>query len=339
MPISRNAQLRLRILNSLFRRRGEGYTMRQLIEEVSLQMDEFGARRTTDPISERQIREDIRILRADPPNGYGAPITNTKKRYKYSDPHFSITESELTQTDKRAIAEAIMILRQFEGLPLFLPLENYLARIEGAYLAAKPTENIIMLETNPLTAGTQWLKPTIEAIRHQLVLDIVYRPFNADEICHTLHPYLIKEFRNRWFLFGRDNQQNKLIWLTFDRIYSLQTNPHTIPFVENNLFDPHTYFNDFIGVTLSDNATLTNIVLQTTLERAKYMRTKPLHQSQREIGIAADGSIQFSLALIPNFEFYADIAAMSHDLRVVSPDHVRLHFIERLRAGLDFQER
>jgi predicted DNA-binding transcriptional regulator YafY len=336
MPSNKNASLRYRILDRLFRQRGAGHTIYALIEEVSQQLEDTNARHTRKSISERQLREDIKNMRAEPPLGFAAPIDCIDGLYKYNDHRFSINQSQLTRQDKEAIEDAIHLLRQFEGLPHFLPLENYLARIEGAYLHNKFVENTVWLETNPLTGGLQWLKPAIDAIRQQQVLSIEYHPFDGPQENYHLHPYLIKEFRNRWFLYGRHEATKKLHWLTFDRIWQL-TIDKTIAFEANDIFDPHLFFDDIIGVTLPDDGIKTQITLEATPLRAHYLRTKPLHRSQTEIKTDQAGIVSFSLDLIPNFELYADLAAMAHDLRVVSPDTVRLSLNERLQASLAFQ--
>ena len=331
MPTNKNATLRYRILDALFRH-PEGYEMPDLIKAVNERLIDYGY-----SVKERQIRDDIRIMKSEPPLGWAAPIKCAYKHYKYEDHSFRLTDRDLTTADRNGIKEAISVLRQFEGLPLFVPLERYLTRIESHYLTNdKLPYPHVMFDTNPKTVGLNWLPEALTAIKNESVLTFDFRPFEAAATSKIVHPYLIREFNNRWFLFGRNDYDNQLAWFTFDRIFDLET-VSNMPYKPNDIFDPNSHFLDFVGITKPDNGILTLITLEADALRAKYMRTKPLHHSLQEIGTTPEGNIRFTVQLMPNFEFYALIASMAHNLRIVAPEHVRQELLKRLQDAIAFQ--
>ena len=337
MPTNKNATLRCRILNELFRRPGDGFTLEELADEVAQKLIDEGHLSEESNVSERSIRGDIRLMRAPEPTGYNAPIKTQKGKYTYTDHRFSITDRDLTAADRNGIKEAISVLRQFEGLPLFVPLEQYLGRIETHYLTNdKLPYPHVMFDTNPKTVGLSWLPKALSAIKKQSVLTFEYRPFEEAATNKTIHPYLLREFNNRWFLFGRNDYNNQLAWFTFDRVFGLETVPN-MPYKPNDIFDPVSHFLDFVGITKPDNGILTLITLEADALRAKYMRTKPLHHSQQETSTTPEGNVRFTVQLMPNFEFYALITSMAHNLRIVAPEYVQQELLKRLQDAIAFQ--
>ena len=88
MATNKNASFRYRVLNNCFRDGSRRWTIKRLIEHVSEQLDEhFGISKG---ISERQVKEDIHIMRSLPPRGFDAPIVCRDGIYFYDEPTFSI---------------------------------------------------------------------------------------------------------------------------------------------------------------------------------------------------------------------------------------------------------
>jgi hypothetical protein len=61
----------------------------------------------------------------------------------------------------------------------------------------------IQFDTKPQYAGSKYLSELMEAILGETVIRFRYKPFHAEEPMEvTLHPYLLKEYNNRWFVMG-----------------------------------------------------------------------------------------------------------------------------------------
>ena len=64
----------------------------------------------------------------------------------------------------------------------------------------------------------------------------------------AISPYLLKEYRNRWFIIYYDYERNGICNYALDRIVFIE--PYVDkPFVENTFFDPEHYFDNIVGVT------------------------------------------------------------------------------------------
>lgn len=316
MPTNKNAAFRYRVLNACFRR-PKKWTIQELQGAVSEALQEaFGV----DQVSIRTLANDISLMRSLPPRGYAAPILCEQGQYFYADRNFSILDQPLSETDLDSLREAAALLSQFKGLPVAEGLVAILQRLEG--WSGSPDQSVIQFESNDLTTGLQWLKPLYEAIVGQQPLKMEYQPFVVEEpLSFVFHPYHLREFRNRWFVFGLNETTGTIYNLALDRILAFSTSDS--PYVPNNLFDPVIYFQDIIGVTRIAGAEPVEIQFRTSLLQSKYLQTKPLHASQVYLGDTEQGAL-FSIRVIPNYELYADLLRMGKALEVLSPEEVKL---------------
>ncbi|MCS6928266.1 MAG: WYL domain-containing protein [Saprospiraceae bacterium] len=316
MPTNKHAAFRYRVLDACFRRRRR-WTIAELADEVGEQLREaFGV---SSGVSERMLRYDISLMRSEPPRGFGAPIECRQGRYFYSDPEFSIEKRPLTQTDIEALREVVGVLQQFKGLPQLEALKGILTRMEG--LARFPNRTLIQFETNEHVAGLEWLAPLYAAAHDQQALRVLYHPFTFEQPYEIVfHPYLLKEYRNRWFCLGLNEGEGKIHTLALDRICRVAVSEH--PFQPNIFFNPDTYFQDIIGVSRPEGAVPTQVVFESTVLLSRYLETKPLHASQRLLERDEKRAV-FCLTVVPNPEMYAELRRFGPALRVLAPEHVR----------------
>jgi predicted DNA-binding transcriptional regulator YafY len=169
------------------------------------------------------------------------------------------------------------------------------------------------------------------AIKEKIALHITYQPFVKDPYEQAVHPYLLKEYRNRWFLIARNNENNMLSTLALDRIKSVKT--AKAAYKENGLFDPVTYFNNLIGVTFPDGEEVSNVVLKVKSNQAPYIKTKPIHFTQ-ETEAADEGSMLVRLKLINNYELRSLLLSYGADVEVLEPSGLREQMKQTFEAGL-----
>lgn len=322
MPTNKNAAFRYRTLNHCFANRGHRrWTLNELIEEVSSRLQEdFGVFTT---VSRRTIQGDINVMRSPQPRGYGAPIVCKQGKYFYEDPLFTIEKLPLGDNERELLNEALVLLRQFPGLSQLPVLELLVQKTDAGH---QLSSSHIQFETNHLIRGKQLLAPIYKAIANQSVLTIRYQPFLDPEKVLTMHPYLLKEWRNRWYIFGRTGE-NQLWNLALDRITHVEVDPKT-QFQPNDLFNPATWFHDMVGVTKPDGAQPTSITLETSELVSHYLETKPLHHSQQLLE-RNNGKARFALHVIPNPELLGDLLFFGGDLKVVAPEEVKVMLAKR----------
>ncbi len=318
MPANKDFQRRITILDECLRRRQRQWTVNDLLEEVNSKLGEhFGK-----SISIRSIYADIQWLNQE----MDAPIEKVKSGnntyYRYADPHYSIRNIPVREEEINLLKDAVELLSSVHGFP-----------IAEEMLAVVSRPSIIQFEKNGLAAGVEHLPDCFEAIKEKCVLKIEYQPFGKEVICHSFNPYLLKEYRNRWFLIGRIDTNEQVTTLALDRIRKLK--PISKAFIDNNLFDPDTYFDHVIGVTVPEAALAEEVVLKIENALYPYIQTKPIHDTQRLIS-DGEGNKCISVCVINNHEFRSLLLSYGPGVKVVSPpslkDHMKHLFTEGATA-------
>ena len=163
---------------------------------------------------------------------------------------------------------------------------------------------------------------------------ITYKSFKARQASDIIfYPCLLKEYRNRWFILGITKISNEITTFALDRIQQIVPLPNE-PFRQPKNFDPHTYFNNIIGVTRNTTDKPTHITFLTDHSQAPYIKTKPIHSSQQVIEERKDGII-FRIDVIPNFELERELIGFGEGLKILSPDSLIRRF--RKRAKLMYE--
>ena len=315
MPSNKRASFRYRILNECFSNRGRRkWSLEDLIEAVSQCLrEDFG---DDFSVSKRTIQGDINVMRSEKPRGFGAPIECQAGFYFYGDPNYSIEKNALGREEQDLLREAVGLLRQLPGLPQLPALEMLLKRVNSSSRGSVISPAWIQFETNPAVQGLEWLGTIYKAISEQQVLLFEYHPFIEAPLEILLHPYLLKEWRNRWYIFGR-NDQNKLWNLGLDRIQHISIQEQ-VEYQNNDLFDPETWFDDIVGVSKSEDALAVNVQFETSYLSSRYLETRPIHPSQQLIH-AENDRYRFALKVILNHELVNELMRYGRDLRVIGP--------------------
>jgi predicted DNA-binding transcriptional regulator YafY len=318
MPVNRNALIRYRTIDKCLQNRRRKWTIDDLIAACSEALNEYGG--ADKDVSMRTIRLDLNAMRSDQ-LGYNAPIiVSNKKYYSYEDPDYSITNIPLTSQDLGILQEVSNLLRQFKGFSHFNDVNEMVHKLEDKIYSEQHHQSpVIDFEKNELLTGIQWLDTLHKAIISKTTLLITYQSFKARKASEkTCYPYLLKEYRNRWFILCRVKKAGEILTLALDRIQSVTALPEE-KFVQDKKFDPYTYFKDIIGVTRNAAEKPTHIEFFANRVHAPYILTKPLHNSQQVVEQQSNGTI-FSIDVIPNFELERVLLGFGDGLRVISPN-------------------
>lgn len=333
MATNKNASFRYRVINNCLRNSGRKWSLNDLIDKVSSELDEhFGIQKG---VSKRQIQEDLSIMRSLPPRGFDAPIICMDGYYSYSDSDFSIDKNPLNEKDIDSLNEALKIFKQFSGLPHFSELKQIIAKIEGAIsIKEYANQNVIAFENNDNVEGIEYLDPIYKAILGKKVLEISYQPFSSDSASPLIiHPYLLKEYRNRWFCLGLNPKLNAISILALDRIKGV-TPLNMIDYQENAGLNPNLYFRDIIGVTLPENKEIEIIELLLSPQLTPYILTKPLHLTQKVINKNKSGTY-IQIQVIPNFELTQLLLSFGENIKVIKPKALVDEIHRKLKASAE----
>ncbi len=339
MPINRNTLLRYKTIDRMLRN-GRRATLEELIYACNDALYEHNG---YGEVSKRTVQHDIEEMRYSRELGYYAPIKVVdRKYYHYTDYDYSITDVPLSDTDMRQLTEAVELLKQMSSFQGFDDVEDVVNRLEDHVASMRyHVEPVILLEGNERLRGLKHITPLHDAIIDKKPVTIVYKSFQWKEPQRFLFsPYILKEFRNRWFVFGRrhDSPEPILLNLALDRIEDIADAPKKERYIKNKSFHPQQYFNDIIGVTRMAEDKVEHIVFKVPAKEVPYVTTKPLHQSQREINRLEDGSTLFSIDVILNFELERDILGYGENITIISPETLANKIHKRLKNALSKYE-
>jgi predicted DNA-binding transcriptional regulator YafY len=336
MSINKLALIRYKTIDECLQNRFRKWTLDDLIEKVSNALYEYEGISTG--ISKRTIQADIQLMRSDK-LGYNAPIIVTdKKYYSYEDNSFSITKTPINNADVEKMKEIVGVLKHLNGFNYFDEMSDMITKLENNInKSTKGSRNCIQFETNHLLKGIEHINPLYQAILNQKALLIEYKSFKAKSAQNQIYfPYLLKEYRNRWFLIAKPKKGNVLITLALDRINEFQELPNE-KFAPYEGVDFDRYYNDLLGVTKTDRDRANKIILHVNSHNAPYVLTKPIHPSQTLVKEDETGII-IRLDLVLNFELEREILGFGESMKVLGPRHFKSRIAKRLKAAMEHYE-
>lgn len=328
MPVNKNAYFRYKVIDNCLRQTYRKFNPKSLLEEVSETIrNELGIEKG---ISLRTLFLDLKQMQAPPPAGFNAPIDlDIENNYFYTDPDFSITNCPLVDADADKLQEALVILKQFSAFPQLEGIESIIKKLElKSGLKGKPLKQVVEFERTENVYGIKYLEIIYNAIVKTRTLKIDYKPFHHDKAgTIILHPYLLKEYNNRWFVFGLNHEFKKITVLALDRIEKI--NHADKVFIENTFFSSSVYFSNIIGVSLPLDSKIQCIQAQIKKPRSHYVLTKPFHQSQKALK-ETEKYILFEWQLISNPELIGLFLSFGSDITVIKPLNLKAEIKERL---------
>lgn len=331
MALNKLALIRYKTLDDCLRNRRRKWTLEDLIEKVAdVLYDREGI---TTGVSRRTIQADLQMMRSDK-LGYNAPITVTdKKYYAYSEPDYSITNAPINSADVEKMKEIVGMLKGFNGFSYFDDMSDMIARLENnLYQRTTGGSAAVQFEDNRLLRGLEHIAPLYSAILAKRAILLEYQSFKSKKPSQGIYfPYLLKEYRNRWFLIVKPKRVDALVTLALDRILEFQELPaESFQAYEGIDFDRH--FSDLIGVTKSLKDRAHKVILQFDCANAPYVLTKPLHHSQQVLRHDDEGLI-VRIDVVLNFELEREILGFGECVKVLSPHTLTSRIKKRLRIA------
>lgn len=328
MAVNKNALIRYKTIDKCLQNKFRQWTLDDLIIACSDALYEYEGKDVD--VSKRTVQLDIQMMRSDK-LGYNAPIVvYDRKFYKYAEDDFSIVNIPVTDKDVKVMNEAIQVLRQFKDFSLFKEMDGVLQCLEDSvYSSQKDKRAIIHLDKNEQLKGLEFIDVVYEAIQNQKGVKVTYQSFSAKKpSVMQVHPQLLKEFNNRWFLLGFN--KDKLITLALDRMIKIENCPEMQ--YKDLQIDGDEFYRDVVGVTVS-NSRPQRVQFWVDKKNAPYVVTKPFHRSQRVIETREDGTV-FSIFVQHNFELERLILGFGESIEVLKPKKLRDRILKKLKQSV-----
>ena len=327
---NKHAQIRYKVLDDCFSNFRRKFYFNDLMDRCNDALRElYGAEHTG--IKTRTLRSDISYMR-DRAGESGVEIETIDDGngfyYRYSEPDFSIFKRGLGEDDLAQLKETILMLQRFKGMPNFDWMSELVVKLEDRLDLRGASHSVVGYDDNESYTGLDWFQDLFDAIINKAVLRIQYKTFYDVSHDWIFHPYYIKEYNNRWFLFGLNEENHSIHNIALDRIEDIeQINKDYIP----TDIDFERYLDDVVGVSVSASKKLP-IRLQFSEHRFPYVLTKALHRSQRVVDL--DNRI-VEINVIPNNELEALILSYGKDVEVLSPPEYRQQIQEVIRESYE----
>ncbi|MEE1943965.1 WYL domain-containing protein [Pedobacter sp. KR3-3] len=316
---------RIKVINSCLSNGGY-WQKKKLIEKISeIDID----------ISERTLDYDISLMRHSQQLKYFAPIKfcKTNKGYYYSDLDYSIDKLPLTETDIKKLEIAATTLKQYQYIPLMNEFTTTIDKIIRVVNRAKQSNHesildFIEFEKTPVSVGLQFMDTIINAIQNKKALKLTYQKFESKTAdVHIIHPYFIKEYRNRWYVIALNDRKQEIRTYAFDRIKELEEAVDI--YIKNTKIDIKQYLTHCIGINLEEEI-VKKVILKFTYNEGKYIKTQSLHHSQKIISDNNSG-LTIELNLIVNFELVGIILGYGKQVKVLEPQSLADKIVEIAR--------
>ena len=288
--------------------------------------------------AERTIEEDIKQMRKNRQLGFYAPIKFDKfhQAYTYSDPDYSIDKLHLNSKEIDALNFASTLMSKMNNTGLFNKFYDAVQKIFDVVNVQKayydgPEFDFIDFEKLPSVKGTEFIQPIIDYIQMKTVIDINYKSFYREEAkVHTLHPYLLKEYRNRWYVIGHNDDIKKIMTLGLDRIISVKSTDNK--FIERD-FNVQEYFKNTIGI-ITPKGKPPEIRIAVKKPQSDYLITQPWHHSQKHKDLG-DDEVEFSFKVHPTYEFRALVLGLGSQCKVIEPSTFKNEIKQEFESAID----
>jgi predicted DNA-binding transcriptional regulator YafY len=324
MPVVKEARIRHKIIDQLLRS-----PRKRTVVEIAAEVSD----RIFRPVSKETIYLDLKHLEAE----YGAILVREKGKVYYEDSSFSIENLPLTDEDTELLNVASMIFRTFKKSSILHKFESTIDKIlTGTSLGVifgRDELNYIQFDIASGDAGYEWIEPLMKAIIDKSPVEITYHKYGSTPEKKLISPYVLKEFRNHWYLIGFDQLKSKLTKVyALDRI--LEINASKEEYHTDEDFNAEAYFKYSFGVYHRHNEQPEIIELEFSGNLAAHIFKHPLSSTQKSKW-SNDGTVLYvQIELYVGPEIVSELLRYGSSVKVVAPSKLKEMLLESLNNTL-----
>jgi predicted DNA-binding transcriptional regulator YafY len=332
MPSSKLAFFRYMLIDQMLRNKFKKYPSKEELLEAC--NEKFGVN------SGSTIEKDLNAMRME----FDAPIAYNKKHkgYEYADKSYKFLSVNLSEDNLVALTFVETILKDFKDLPIFAEFSDAVDKVlDGVEItrtlknnALKNVHQCVQIDKVPYFKGSMLLSKLISLVSHNKVVEISYKKFNS-QLCkqYIVHPYLLKEYRNMWYLLGYVEDYKEIRTFAIDRMeVVMEYNLPFLPPAKVN-FNADNFYQFSLGVTVLDSIP-EKVLLQFTPSAANYIKAQPIHHSQTIVAEGEEGC-QVLLNLVLNPELKREIISYGSQVRVLQPESLVQEIQEEFQKAVN----
>ena len=331
---------RYALLDHLLQDRRKNWSIQDMTDYLAEHLPEYGS----EPVTRRMVEKDLQYLEYDSPFEVEferfkvyAPTKSGDGVYRkpclrYADPTFSIFHKALSEDERSLLASVLSTLGSFKGQPNFEWLEDLAERLN-----IKQQPEIISMSKN-IEDNSTMLAELYRAISSKSVINLYYHTFEDDnERTVELSPYLLKEYNNRWYLLASPFDSDRILSFALDRINRVEyTSGHKYKMPSEDFIER---YEEVVGITFYEDRPVERILFWVSDYSKNYVRTKPIHGSQRNLSPAKQQKLHeeypqllngnfYTIDCIENYELIRELSSFGAELIVLSPLHISKRVFE-----------
>lgn len=182
-------------------------------------------------------------------------------------------------------------------------------------------------------SGLEHFHGILHTIKNRYQLNFTYQSFWQEEAyIRKTNPYLLKEFKGRWYLIAKDLRDEKVKTYALDRFQNLDITKKRFSYPSG--FDPREKFKNSFGIINSvDGSIPERLVLSFDPHQGQYVKTQPLHHSQK-ILVDDDCEFRIELRVYIAFDLLKELLSFGSALKVIEPQSLVDMIKEEHQAAL-----
>lgn len=313
MAVTKDVLLRYTIIDKRLRNKQRPYpTMADLQEALQ----------AVGCVSVTTVKRDLEAMRYDEELGYRAPIAYcTRNRgYYYIQPDYSIHSLQLEEEHRQSLAFLQQVLAHYQHNPLIKPYLNLQQQLLKKQAASLPDYLVVQPENKPEITGNEYFPLLKTNAEGRQPVQLTYSRFTTHPVeptTHLFHPYILKEYKHRWYTIGYSSTRKRMTTFALERIVRLEKDP-VAPFFRHPTFNALTYHDHAVGISANPLADPVEVRLKFTPQQAHYVKSVPLHKTQRLIEEDETGSI-VEIRVTMSYELVQLIVSHGYKVKVLWP--------------------
>ena len=347
--MDKNQYERYKQIDRILRSTPDGLPLDVLLERLNSSLS------YENQIKRRQLQYDLDALK----DLYGAPILNKKgaRRIKYEDSSYSIITHEMKES-LRSMKEQ---MENVEMNPRLVWLQNLILMLQDTYFTNEMAMEAIDFGDNLEYKNSSRVHEFFSYILNKQVLELSYSAGFGKPRKIVIHPYFVRQYNNRWFLFGWNENaalerkpSSGILNLPLDRIDDVRAinSAYREVSVQDVRDFKDDYFGDIVGVTRLDTEPSIPLTLrfdfntgdETRDNAAKrdyyYLMTKPFYPYitfSNDDFVKQNGYAEATMDIIPNKELEGILLRYADTAKIVAPEEFRGKMIKRIKNIIEKQ--
>ncbi|MBS1647308.1 MAG: WYL domain-containing protein [Bacteroidetes bacterium] len=186
---------------------------------------------------------------------------------------------------------------------------------------------------NRIPKGTEHIHHLLLAIKNKWTVHLTYHKHYeeyAEEV--VLYPYLIKQFKGRWYVLGIKESTQQLRTYALDRVVQMDIKKKK--FIADKNFNPAYIFQHCFGIITPENEKPKKIIFEFNEQQAKYIKGYPLHTSQKIVQEKKGGNVVFEITVYQTYDLMMELLSYGDELNIHSPEELRQNLIQLHQEAL-----